>query len=1233
MIIPTIKFPLKFSRISIIPTKRTKDLFITPELKTTPELGKPVEPTFEDFLKELPSGIGKVFGTIGNLVLDIALRFPARATASITLGVFEEIKPGQTFVYQPEGLVDKIFFGSEEVKSVQKRAEEVKSWARKYNIPDAEIGGVSLLSVAGIAALTGIDLAPFGGSAKNLGKALLKTKTAEGAMNILRKTKVPEDLIQIYAPRFAKETTQKGVEKGLKGLGEILKTSKFAPEIRPVSKKSAVELRQRIKELEAMKIKQPIMKEDIEGAIGRLQEKISAIKAKPLIKPIPKELEPLAVRTEKVSDVARKDLENWIIKKKPMQTSSIEEISALKIVPEGNVMLYRAGDVSRTTPTSWSYNKEQAEYFARFNKQKVISKTFSPNEIVIDTTKIPKDTTLGHTPNIFKHEQEVIVKATEAVKEVKEVAKITPEMEAILKLPPQLPVVVRGETFVLGETGKVVSATEKEMRVALIAEQKAIELGIKQQKLREKAIESIGREHGKTENIITRLKNKGLLDEDIDNMILEEGTKLRDTLKIKRNSDRSLAAVIKKSEIEDLAKSYTEELPKAKWGRRTILIDGVETTKKITGTIELPYVWFEKKGLSALYDPIIQAGRDAEVLKTGWINRFKEAGLFKEGSWFTADRFILSGKESNNIAKYYLTRQGKIYTGYTKYYKNLSTKEKKFVDIFDEILRETEPKFYNVARKAGKNPGIVENYAPLMVKGDLGLADKMGRMQWIYRKHPAFFSLKERMEKVPGDMYNLDYRKVAVAWLEGMADFLHYGEATPKLKYLTNSDEFKAIIKESDWGIINTWLREITTPPVSPPVVPTVRKLTAIGTLGLNYASVLKQALTQIPIMIIEKARPKMQSRFAKAFGINVAELPSITSRKGALAIADLQGKVGRIFTGSLTKFDKKNAQWSLNGLLDKYGANLWKQMEKNGKPVSQEAINLVVKRAQDALDMWYGGFMKGQIPWAFRREVGRTILMFLYPLTSQLNGFYRHILQAKGIENWKAAAEVATAITAIAYSEQVIENLSLKWSDEVGMMKDVALAAAGNIPLVSTLAYSIMSERDVHISPILSNVSMALTKINRDPERALWYSAQILGVPAQMRKIRYGMEIMEKGGITDENDKMLAPVSDTMELVRSFLRGKYGSIASQDWVRNIGEKKEDRRWFVPEVEFLQNGDYDRKAELYKQFDKPTQDELFQFLSEEQQRRLRAALAKFPTTTALKISPEGIPTIKFPETP
>ena len=171
--------------------------------------------------------------------------------------------------------------------------------------------------------------------------------------------------------------------------------------------------------------------------------------------------------------------------------------------------------------------------------------------------------------------------------------------------------------------------------------------------------------------------------------------------------------------------------------------------------------------------------------------------------------------------------------------------------------------------------------------------------------------------------------------------------------------------------------------------------------------------------MIISKTRPKLQSEYAKAFGISVSDLPSITKRKGDIAIQDLQGRLGRIFTGALTEFDRKNAQISLNGLLDKEAAKIVKaERLESFADLTPEMQKFVEKQAQDILDMWYGGFFKGQRPEAFRKELGNFILMFLYPLTSQLNGFFRHILRAQGNAKWKAGAEVLAAVIAIAYIE-----------------------------------------------------------------------------------------------------------------------------------------------------------------------------------------------------------------------
>ena len=786
---------------------------------------------------------------------------------------------------------------------------------------------------------------------------------------------------------------------------------------------------------------------------------------------------------------------------------------------------------------------------------------------------------------------------------------------------PQLPAVIQGETFTLGQSQTIqpttkelkagLKATQKEIKNANIAREKASKLELKAQKVRQTAIDNIQRHtRGNTDNSIAQLKSRGLSEEDIANVVLEDGTKLTDTLKVKRNPDRSLSTVLKKSEIDDLASKYTDEIPKEKWGKRSKLVEGIEIPVKAAKSIELPYAYFERKGLTDLYDPIIKSGRDAEVQKNMFLQRFRDAKLFKEGGWFTADRFDISKNEAEGITNYYLGRQGKITEVPIE---QLSKKAQKFVEIFDSVIKDTEDLFFNVAKKMGKTPNKVENYAPLITSKDIKLIDETGSMDWLFRKHPAFFSLKERAKKVPPNLYEKDYREVAARWLDGITQFLNYGETTNHLKYLVDSDQFKGVVKESDYKTISSWLQEITTParPVGEggqalnSLSKLLRKGVAVGSLGLNYASVVKQALTQIPIMVIEKTLPKFRGKYAKAFGIDVKNLPSITKRRGDIAISDLQGKIGRIFTGALTQFDKKNAQLSLNGLLDKE----FNKFLKEGVEITPQIQNVIEKKAQDALDMWYGGFFKGQRPEAFRRELGNFILMFLYPLTSQLNGFYRHIFKAQGMNKAVAGAEVLAAATTIAYAEQVIENLSPKWSDEKGMTQDVLLSLAGNIPLAGNIAYSIIHKRELNASPVLGNLNNIIRAIGKDDKEKLGFvTAETFGLPKQIRRIKEGMEIMEEGGITDNEGKMEAPVEDTMELVRSFLRGKYGSMAAQDWVRNIGEKSENRRWFVPQVEFLQNGDYDRKAELYRQFSPQEQKELKEFLSENQQKKLDKAL-------------------------
>ena len=203
---------------------------------------------------------------------------------------------------------------------------------------------------------------------------------------------------------------------------------------------------------------------------------------------------------------------------------------------------------------------------------------------------------------------------------------------------------------------------------------------------------------------------------------------------------------------------------------------------------------------------MIDAARGAEILKNSYINRFKESGLWKEGGWFTADRFNISKSESENISKYYLSRQGKGFPSST--FNSLSEKEKTFVRVFDSIIEDSSPRFYEVAKKNGLTPGVIENYAPIATKKELQLTETENPMEWLIRNHPSFSSLKERNKKVPQSMYEMDYREVAARWLDGITRFNVVGDVSPEIKALIKSEEFSDIIKSKDLQYINKWYKD-----------------------------------------------------------------------------------------------------------------------------------------------------------------------------------------------------------------------------------------------------------------------------------------------------------------------------------------------------------------------------------------------------------------------------------------
>ena len=106
-----------------------------------------------------------------------------------------------------------------------------------------------------------------------------------------------------------------------------------------------------------------------------------------------------------------------------------------------------------------------------------------------------------------------------------------------------------------------------------------------------------------------------MTNKDISSIVLEDGTKLVDTVKIKREKNGVLSAVITKDQMRDIKDSYSKEIPSTKWVEKK---EGVGKTVKgeMKRLYELPQIIFKTNKLDrVLYDPIRLAERKARAEK------------------------------------------------------------------------------------------------------------------------------------------------------------------------------------------------------------------------------------------------------------------------------------------------------------------------------------------------------------------------------------------------------------------------------------------------------------------------------------------------------------------------------------------------------------------------------------------------------------------------------------------
>ena len=694
--------------------------------------------------------------------------------------------------------------------------------------------------------------------------------------------------------------------------------------------------------------------------------------------------------------------------------------------------------------------------------------------------------------------------------------------------------------------------------------------------------------------VVEPIKNFGL---DARKITLEDGTPITDVIRVKRTQDGTLQAVVRKSQIKSIKDTIN---PKYLEEPENNLIKSA--FNQIVGGYTLPAIMFARMGKGLyehVYKPVRIAERASAIEKEKMLRKLGK--FYKPANVLSNGKINLTKRQAKRIFRYYAYRQGKDISK-----PNLTKEEKEFIKVFDSLLKEYEEKFYQVARKNGKYPRKIENYAPLYSKREFKYG-AVSDMDYIMRNHPAFASLKERKDVKSIDAYEQDYRKVVEAYINGMSRFIHLGDTTPEIKYLINSKEFKEIVPEEIHERIRLWLKNITTGEKITAVKGIsriLRKTMALSKLGLSPFTAMKQPLSNMAAYIIDGYPTKFKSKYAKELGIKISELPSVLERRGDITIKDMDSVISKALLGHISATDKACFVGLLNGMFDTEVKKILTKRGIKAKDLDKEIIDKILWDIQETADMWFSSMSKSNIPEFFRTEHGKMWNIFIHPLTAQLNGYIYRILQAKGFNgNISAVSKVLAAAIAVAYYEQVVSNMSFKWSDKEQMRKDIGVALLMNFPIISQIVSSFNYEKDLGL-PILSNASNLLKKLKQysdgyvQADDVLFAGITAFGVPDQIINIIEGAEIYKEGGIRDRNGKMLVPITDRDEIIRSFLKGKFGSLYAKDWVRNVGVKRDKRAWYFPEVEFLQNGDWRRRIEIANEIGWAKADELAQFLSD-----------------------------------
>lgn len=647
---------------------------------------------------------------------------------------------------------------------------------------------------------------------------------------------------------------------------------------------------------------------------------------------------------------------------------------------------------------------------------------------------------------------------------------------------------------------------------------------------------------GYTEKTLRRLKEHGVTDEII-NLLKIDDQYFKNLVKVKVEPNGEVSATISKQSLEYIQKtSKITDLDK-----RWVKSFSFDYFKKGAGDFIQGYEtgarFFLRIGdgfKNLLFDPIIAGERLASI----------RAQAMKTNDLPTL--FKLSKKEAEELWSFTAHKQGKIQIGPDL--NDLTPNTRKAYSEIRALVNKLYPEVKQVALKNGREVGEVANYSPLYTSQDYELLD-VGGFEFT-RRDPFFGSIKERVENVPVELYEKDYRKVMESWVHGVSRFLDVGSRTVPIKYLLDSVELQSIAGKDLHSKLVDWYQNIVNPQAPKGImkgIRFIRGLNAMGVLTVKYSVIAKQFLNLVDGWVLTGS-----SQMIKGAGKLITKSPiakyaslsgSVQQRALGYEVSDLRGNIVKWLRKPSEYTDKLTSRIIKISLMDQ----MMERLNKQGKRITPKEFKNIDRLSNDWIDAIMGSMSKADQPAYFRTELGKAVNMFYSQLNSKMQFYLRDVFvdeQMRGHvgSKTKILAKAFVAVIVGGFLEQLISKLYFDddWKD---IAKETLMNLVGNFPLIGSVIFALESGQPYSPSPILSNIVKLISSISKgDTEDAIWSAAGFFGFAKQIEFLIRGGMVIKDGGVYDKKGKMLFPVDTLPEQIRTLLKGKWGSEAAGEY-------------------------------------------------------------------------------------